>query len=826
MTQTPAGPAKKCEFCDKRGLPLLLVRDAVAPAAGGAPLSNDPAIDLNTSAAHYTKRILRAGYLNLYDEARKRWETYFVTSDGYLFKLAQTAGVLQVVPTRPFNCPDEGHRAVASCITIPDPKNATKVWIGFSDVVWTDAVRKRHSDSAYRKRHMVAIDVKAALAGGKVAGARPIAQVDAVVAEYAMDARKGATLFAWSAAPYAARHGRGARLRAECDALRLDKGLIVTLPDPAGIAQDLALLMHRNAELFTNSPDNKRKLAANGAIAQIEMGIRVAAEKQYMRDAQGAANRAISDAGVAYALSQKLRDSIERMRNVTKEELQRAGDERWTRYLKKFDDKARVAWEQDFNKRLHAFNDNHIAPLATCHVAWMRSTAMVAYFECNYDTEHPESGGVYTEMVTRCIAKTQDKLACARLYDEWLDGTADDPKNFLLRAMMFNQKTIIQAVTMAADVTLSLRQIPWDNLFSTYTVSVERMGRGAQDGAARLMVESAGSVAKALGKVMDGSSRFRALFMTTGLISGHPIVLVEVTGSKKAFRAQIIKELLKASGQSISKSKMNFAVAEELRRLQVQGVPLDGTTKKAWMLPADSEYLRNVPAGLNEGQRAEYLAKSLRKIEQIEAMNLDRWRKVINTDVRFGIVTGILQALCLTKSVEDQEKAMDNEKFDATTRMYLGVTALVGTTAEVLGSALAGRAALGMPFGQGLAAGAGAFLKVAGKGAGVAAGLIMAVMDFRKAAESFKEEQTGLAWAYVGSGAVGILLTGAILWAVALPIIGLLIAILIGIAILIEYVKDNALQDWLERTPWGRLVDQRYSSFETEQAQLQHAIRE
>lgn len=29
--------SKKCEFCDKRGLPLLLVRDAVVPARSGAP---------------------------------------------------------------------------------------------------------------------------------------------------------------------------------------------------------------------------------------------------------------------------------------------------------------------------------------------------------------------------------------------------------------------------------------------------------------------------------------------------------------------------------------------------------------------------------------------------------------------------------------------------------------------------------------------------------------------------------------------------------------------------------------------------------------------
>jgi hypothetical protein len=109
---------KKCEFCDKRGLPLLLVRDAVASNGTGAPRAPDLPIKLGEKAAYYSKRLVRSGYVYLYDEARKRWECYFVTAEGYFFKLMETPGVAPVMPAKPFNCPDEGHRAVASCITI------------------------------------------------------------------------------------------------------------------------------------------------------------------------------------------------------------------------------------------------------------------------------------------------------------------------------------------------------------------------------------------------------------------------------------------------------------------------------------------------------------------------------------------------------------------------------------------------------------------------------------------------------------------------------------------------------------------------------------
>ncbi|HBI68416.1 MAG TPA: hypothetical protein DDZ22_05150 [Massilia sp.] len=63
------------------------------------------------------------------------------------------------------------------------------------------------------------------------------------------------------------------------------------------------------------------------------------------------------------------------------------------------------------------------------------------------------------------------------------------------------------------------------------------------------------------------------------------------------------------------------------------------------------------------------------------------------------------------------------------------------------------------------------------------------------------------------------------LGAAAIPIIGILVVLLIGIGILLEYIKDNPIQDWLERCPWGNLSEQRYPNMEIEQAQFQQAIK-
>jgi acid stress-induced BolA-like protein IbaG/YrbA len=824
-------PTTKCEFCDKRGLPLLLVRDGVAPAGAGAPLAQDLPIELAASAAHYTKRLLRSGYVNVHDEARKRWETYFVTPEGFLFKLLQTPGVTPVLPSKPFNCPDEGHRAVASCITVPDPMNASTIWIGFSDVLWTDAVREAHNDPAYRKRHMLAIDVKAALAGGMLPHTRRIAQIAAVVAEYAMAPGKAIAAFDWNPFKFNTRHGRTDRLKQECEAMRPEKGLIVTLSDPAGVAQELAFLMKWNLDLFINrQPEDRRKLAASAAIDQIEQSVRSQSEVAEVNAAEQLANEQLTGDPFGHLLSESTRKQTENMREVTSTQANRAADNAWRKYAKKFDDTDRKAWQTAFNQKLESYDAKYIAPLALNHAAWMKSTPLANYFECNYDRNHAESGAAYTTVLTHCIISTQDKQACAKLYDEWLKGDITDTKNLLLQAMVLNQTAIADAVKSATTVSIDLRQIPWDNLFAAYTNSVERLSQGTQEAAARLMVQIAGPVARMLGKVLDGTTGFRAAFMATGLISGHPVVVCEIIGGKKEFRAHLIRELVRASGQVVSENQMRRAVAAELKLQQIHGVSLEGSTRKRWLMLADQERIANMPSGLSPKQRAEWLAKSIKTVEAVETLNLGRWRTVINQNVRFGVVTGILQAVSLTKLIADEEKSLANENQDAARRLYAGVTVIAATTSEVIGNAVAGRAALGMRFGQGLALTSATILKFVGKAAGVLVGLFVAGLDAMKAREAKAEKQLGLAWLYGSSAVVGVGLTvaiagAALLGAAAVPIIGILILLLIGISILIEYVKDNPVQDWLERCPWGVLTAQRYPDLTTEQAQLMNALK-
>ena len=772
----------------------------------------------------------------MYDEARKRWEEYFITADGYLFKLMQTPGIVPFVPPKPFSCPDQSHRALASCITITDPKNASTVWLGFSDVCWTEAVRKAHENPAHRKLHMIAIDVKAALANDTSQQGRPITQLTAMVAEYAMSLKDGRLKFDWNPIQFNGRYGQAEQLTKEFHVIRPGRGLIITLPDPAGIVQELAMLMKRNMDLLLNQPDNKRKLAASTAIEQLEDTIRSQAERSEDNAAKEMAAAQMAQNPLGNWLSESTRKRTEEMGTVTRSELQRASDQAWGKYSVKFSNKDRQLWRKKFEDDLKSQDAKYIAPLATAHVQWMTSQVMTNYFNLNYDVHNAESGAVYCRVVTNCITSTQDKQACANLYNKWLDGDVTDTKNILLRAMTLNQKvisdSIAKAIPINLEVSISPRQLPWDNVFAVYTNAVARLSESILNAPALLITQIIGPLAKLLSKPLDARRGIRHAVMAMGLIAKQPVVICRLTGTREQFKKYLVRQLYDASNQPVTKSDLRKAVAIEMQREQLRGVMQTGHTTGEWLLLADEDSIKGMPRGLSPEQRAEYLAKSIKSFDEIDNMNLGRWRKVINSDVRFGVITAVIQTIILTKLYEDEAKSLENEHFDATYRVYAGFAAVSATTAEALGKALAANAQLGMRYGQGLASVSSRILMRAGSTAGIITGLFVALLDGVKSYKSFKENQRGLAWLYFASAVIGVVLTvtivfsagiAAVVGSLIIPIIGLLVLMAIGIGILIEYVKDNPVQDWLERCPWG-ISKERYLNEKIEQDQLLKAI--
>lgn len=819
--------SKKCEFCDKRGLPLLLVRDAVIPARSGAPETKGPPIALPPTTAHYTKRLLRSGYVNVYDEARQRWDCYFVTPEALLYKLSLTSILAPLLTqTGPFNCTIEGHREAAGCITISDPANATSVWIGFSDTLWTPNVRKANEDRELRRRHMVEVDVRSIMAG-KSGLHEPIRQVEAVVAEYALPSPRIKPLIDASPFRYCACFGGGEKLVKEFESIRAGKGLIVTVPDPAGIVQELAFLMTHLLEAFiAKNPTDQRNLAASAGIDQIKASIVGKAETEEIEAARMAASRMEAINPLGHVLSESTRNKTSNVREVTAAELDRATTSAWSKYGRKFDDAALQKWRAEFDAKLKAFDEQSIALLALRHVEWFKSAAFTDYLEFNYDPSNALCGVAYTNVVTRCIAGTQDKACCSKLYVELLQGNFQDKKNVLLRASILNQSAVAESIEEASKIALDSRQIPWDSLFEVYKAAMEALDDNSTNGLALYLAQISGPVARILGKVVDGRPGFHKTLMMLGFISGDAVTVFEINGKRSQFVRYLAKQMIRTSGAVISENQLRAAVSLELERLQIRGMRVEGSRKLRWVVSADRANIENLPSGMSRVAQETQLKSSLRSVEQLESLRLERWRSVINQKVRWGVVTAILQTVCLTKIYEDEEMGLANERQDARWRRIAGISGLVGTTCEVIGNALESRVQQGLRFGREFISLAAKALKFIGRVAGAAAGMILAALDTAKAFEASEEGGSGLLIAaYLTSGIGGLCLTVAIFFGAAFPVIVALVALLVAVGIFIEFIKDDPLQDWLERCPWGVLPNQRYLNMKIEQEQLAQAFK-
>ncbi|OWT69132.1 hypothetical protein CEY04_27085 [Achromobacter sp. HZ28] len=791
------------------------------------------------NAARYGVRLLRPGYLYVYDEASKKLDGYFVNGDNTLYRFN---------PDKPlkdgennFPCKSMEHQAMASMITIPDARKATKVWLTLSDVQWTKEVCDKHrggAGEAERKKHMVEFDVQAWLGSKKHPQAHEMVNTKNVVAEYFCQSRNNldfpglADQFDWTTVSWMSRQSwMYEMVEKASNWYSPGKGVMLALPDPTGIAQDIARLMRQRFDAFTNNSADIRQLTVSKSIESLREIVQDKAETDFLNEAdRKASNIAIygddapvfagpggmGNTSLGLILADKLfpdqkkarMERAEAARHPGAQARQTVRNDSWKKYLEDYSEPNRVAWQQGFDKRLRDFDVSTIVPLATAHVAWMKSPEMVCNFQCNYDVEDIDSGDVYMAVFTLCIDGVQDKKICFELLLNWLVGWETDTSNLLLRAMFHNQNLITQKVQDASQNTVDWKGIPWGNLTSIYSNAMKRLGAGADDRAARLVAQVLGPITRILKEGVDSQVAQR-MAVRMGVLSKSPVQIVEVVGSKKKFRAALIRATLRQHDGKVDPRKMEKAVADELRRLEISGENIEGSDKKRWFRVVDSEAAAAVPKTGSDVDRAAALAQASMSIEQYEARELSRWRAVINTDVRVGTISCVFQGVAMWKLWSDMQSGMDHEKGDASWKFVVGIASTGGSMAEVLGNAMAGRATLGMRLGSGLAVEtSGKLLAEFGGRIGIVTGVIMAFFDLKSAKDQLTTERNGLMGGlYIASAALSI----AVLWAfaAAATVVGIVLTVvLVVVTILIAVFQDNKIQEWLKRCYWGKFQGQ------------------
>lgn len=149
---------RECKACERRGLPILLLRKALVPdIAATSHLKLGDTYPLKTKQG---LRTLREGYLYVLLD-QKYWQAYEITEQGYLRRFNPyqcTPGSPAPLPTR---CMHKDHDLPSSFLTV-DTVHYSTAWLAFSDDPWTASVLDAYKDGRAPAERFQSIDLKAA----------------------------------------------------------------------------------------------------------------------------------------------------------------------------------------------------------------------------------------------------------------------------------------------------------------------------------------------------------------------------------------------------------------------------------------------------------------------------------------------------------------------------------------------------------------------------------------------------------------------------------------------------------------------------------------
>lgn len=856
MTQLAAN---RCPFCEKQGLPILPLRPAVArtdmedlasPALDmPAPLATGLVdVGLPGNAAKYTARLLRPGYLYVFNEARGEWKAYLVTDLGFLYEF----DVEDVTPPDAdgieFSCFRTGEEYIARCITIPDATSAGAVWLAFSDTAWTPAVLAEHRKQAYRSRHMTRIEVGqwvagntnqphtasfdqltqvvnefAAMAPDDPHGGQVIGEVRVVGRQTgrlkekqgllaAIPATTAGIAFSHSHHEFVS-HGDEAQGLLDWAARAAEKlgapAMLATVGDPVGITAELAMLMACRLDEHLAAPEHERPLAVSAAINNIRRFIREDAEnREFWKSEREARNvldpgyMAVGDgaggARAGMALAELLRPDLKRMRaesyeswkNPSPERVRRAREKAWAKYKAKHDHRRLAAWEDRWSAGVSELDRTTISPLADAHAQWMQSDALAERLHCSCDEADVQSGKGFADSLLFCIQNTQEYAPCNRLYTRWLQATQLDKRNLLLRALGYNQKEILEPLDTVLTGGLhpdALKGLPWDRLISGYGNATGALEDGGKNAVVRLVAAVGGPFADVAGTAVDELIGPGLVFL--GLIAEAPVVVVDAYMSKAEAIAELTARAiaLNPKVEQLELEDLNRAIDLQMRKAGIYGADVNARGHYRYLIMLDEEVVADFP-GLTPQGTARRFAESavLTEADRAELTKL-RWRKLLPGAAGVGVIAGCLQVAALTKLADDVDSSMAHEANENRWRYRTAVVGFAGTLAETTGKWSQSAATTGSRYVVRLEQTLGRLLRVAGKALGVGAGAAMAVWDLRRAKEEYREGNGWVALGFVVTGGMSVFASVAFTgWAASL--LGAGLATGIGIVLVIMVI--------------------------------------
>ncbi|MHA7848453.1 hypothetical protein [Serratia sp. D1N4] len=300
-----------------------------------------------------------------------------------------------------------------------------------------------------------------------------------------------------------------------------------------------------------------------------------------------------------------------------------------------------------------------------------------------------------------------------------------------------------------------------------------------------------------------------------------------------------IKQLAKESGLDgkAHQGSLRGYVRRELRRLRIDGLPMEGVETKRFLVMVYIDKVHEL-AALPPKERAAALSKLLRTSADVEAQQFSRWQGAVQRGVRkageampftLGVISGVLQVAALYTTADlKNKKTLTADQKEAHSRFWAGVAGLGSTTLSVIETGIKQFRLFADATSRMRVFSSETFMKwfigYGGKALGIVAGVIAAGFDFYHFDDERYKGHKGLAAAYFFSGLAGLWVTAAVIW--AMPVIGtfIAVAILISMAIYLEFNNRDNIQKWLVQCLWRRIpVNENYSKEDQEKFKKREA---
>ena len=820
---------KGCRFCLRHGLPVLPVRPAVVGQEDNLPVL--PASITTPATAKgetvWSGRLLREGYLYIWAESGNRWINYYATSEGYYYPLPSSGEVPpDIASGKKKPCiahPEE--LATASLVTLPVKPAGIKnglFWFSWSEVEWTDAVRKKHEDAGYRSRYMQCFDMDAWINSGKAEQVIAISALSDTVAEYSSKAAVS-KVKEWSPAPWKTAKPMGGRnLIQAADKLYSGKGAMILLQDPVAVAQDISsLLNYELQKKVYERADYQRELALSTAIT----GLKISLIRQFERDFIDRSEneeRAAVYGPFQFNTPGPLPDNM--YTHINDAKMKKVVAAKWADYEQYYDPMEVAKFQAKFKSILDAYNASIVIPREEMYLACMKSQFFLGYFQHNFDMEELSSGIDYVQTLNYCVAGMQDKLGAAQYFQTLLSGKPTDVTNMMARALSLNQSKLATKLEEGVQGSIDMFSLPWSSAADAVNTTITRMKDQSAGVMGIFFALMAGPLTAGLQNALESPTMFHVL-LSMGAFSNKAIVTYDKKGSYKQFVGEVVGRLAKDSGLSgkVNADRLRTYVSKELRRLRIDGLPMEGSEMKKFLVMIDLNKIEELKA-LPPKARSVALSKLLRRVGDVEAEQFSNWQSTVRRGITkagegmpftLGVVSGILQTVALWKTADFKGKTLTADQKEATWRFASGVVAALSTGLTIFDTGIRQFNLFGNAASRLSVLSSEKFFKGIQFGSrllGALAGVVTVLYDSYHAFDESHKGHLGLAWAYGLSAASGIWLIAAI--AGTVPVIGTAIAtvILIGTAIYLAIYNQDNIQKWLEQCLWRRIpVDKKES---------------